>query len=328
MNLTRLDPTRTGWLRKRLNAAIAARFNIFKKDLWQLVAKDNALGLQKEPSVVFNEDWRFLPNDRKAQELKKWLKYRLGLLFLKDQEGDSVQSWLGEYIKQSYNKGLKRAWDDWKRPTGTLRMKPEIGKAYQAGGEAEFMRQSFGGPITPDKLRTLATRAFTDLEGITDQLGTQITRTLIDGTVAGSNPRKIGAQLNKIVEGYKRRGTAIARTEVVRSFNEGALDGLESLGAKEIGIMVEWTTSGLGFTKKGNPSPCPKCAPLQGLVLKIEEARGLLPRHPNCMCSYIPANVGEKSEKQIRDAKRIRDAIKASAKGDPRWAGAAKVITR
>jgi hypothetical protein len=99
----------------------------------------------------------------------------------------------------------------------------------------------------------------------------------------GINPRDIGIQLNKLVDGYKNRGTAIARTEVVRAFNEGALDGYENMGVPAIGVMVEWTTSGLGHTALGNPSPCKKCAPLSGLVLKIEEARGLLPRHPNAV---------------------------------------------
>jgi len=38
---------------------------------------------------------------------------------------------------------------------------------------------------------------------------------------------------------------------------------------------------------------CELCAPLEGIVLKVSEARGMLPRHPNCRCCFIPANVGE-----------------------------------
>lgn len=38
---------------------------------------------------------------------------------------------------------------------------------------------------------------------------------------------------------------------------------------------------------------CPLCQPLESVVLKIEEARGAIPRHPSCRCSFVPANVGE-----------------------------------
>jgi len=463
MTLLNLDPTRTTMLRRRLNSALVARFNMFKKDLRKLLIEDDAFGLSNRPTVIFNwsdkarrksletrrrnalikhskfkqrdgerhdihangknigfafikpskgevflddlrvipkeqgkgfgnllmkrvvskyghkritlkasphydkrldqkalikfyskfgfsvkdsegrmerkptpthnssivlnDNWRYLPEERRLQELKKWLRFKTGQLFLKHENDDSARSWLGSYINQVYQRGLKRAWDDWKRPTQSLMMSKEQAGIFERGRMSEFMRQSFGGPTPVERVQVLATRAFNDLEGVTDSMSKQITRTLIDGMANGLNPREVGVELNKLVDGHKRRGSAIARTEMIRGFNEGALDGLDNLGATSVGIMVEWSVSGLGMTKKGNPSPCEKCAPLANLVLKIEEARGLLPRHPNCMCSFIPANVGEKTSSQIRDAKRIRAAIKRSARGDTRWLGARKKIS-
>lgn len=326
MSILRLDPTRTTMLRSRLNSAIMVRFNLFKKELQELLMSGDALGLRlQRPMILFNAgEWRFLTDERKLEQLKKWLQFKTGQLFLKHEMQDSAQTWLGAYINQAYQRGLKRAYGDYKRPTGPIPMSKEAGAAYQQGGMAEFMRQSFGGPIPQEKVRALATRSFNDLQGVTDQMSTAISRTLIDGMVNGISPRKIGQQLNKTVDGYRYRGTAIARTEIIRAFNEGALDGLENLGATSIGVMVEWSVSGLGTTRKGNPSPCKKCAPLSGIVLTVEQARGLLPRHPNCMCSFIPANVGEKTTGQIRDAKRIRSAVMRSARGDARWVGASK----
>ena len=338
MNPLRLDPTRTSRLRAQLNSAMMARFNQFKKELQELLIKGNELGFKmpehrtltetqwlRKLGITANVAWAS-PSEKQVAELKKWLAFKTGQLFLKQEDQDSTQTWLGQYIKQVYQRGLKRAWDDMKRPTGPLGLPKEAGQAYQKGQVAEFMRQSFGGPIPVERVNILTTRAFNDLEGITNDMNKIIVRTLIDGMTNGLNPRTVGAELNKIVGGYKNRGTAIARSEMIRAFNEGALDGLENLGAKAIGVMVEWSTSGMGITAKGNPSPCKKCAPLANLVLTIEEARGLLPRHPNCMCSLIPANVGEKSDKQIRDATRIRAAIVQSARGDTRWLGRKKKI--
>lgn len=324
MNPLKIDPTRTTRLRSQFIGALRVRFKLFKSELQDLLIKGDNFGL-KVPTR--NEEWRPLYSDRNLEQLKKWLKYKTAQLFLKQEQDDAAQTWLGEYTKQAYQQGLKRAWGDFKRPTGIMTMPKEVGLAYQQGQAAEFMRQSFGGPTPLERVRVLATRAFTDLQGITEQMSTQIQRTLLDGITSGVSPYDTGKELNKIVDGYHRRGTAIARTETIRAFNEGALDGLENLGAKSVGVMVEWTTSGLGITNRGNPSPCPKCASLAGLVLTIEEARGLLPRHPNCMCSIVPANVGEKTTGQIRDAARIRAAIARSARGDSRWIGAKKKIS-
>lgn len=283
--ITHIDPTRTTRLRTLFRSAIATRFNMFKRELQELLIKGDAFGLRKpKPIILLNqEEWRFLNDERRLEELKKWLKFKTGQLFLKHSTEDSAQSWLGAYIRKAYEQGLKRADNDFRKPTGIIGMKPEAGKAYQQGQLAEFMRQSLGGPVPLERVRSLATRTFNDLEGVTDQMATTISRTLLDGMVNGLSPRDIGWELNKVVDGYKNRGTAIARTEIIRGFNEGALDGLENLGAKAVGVMVEWSTSGMGITAKGNLSPCPKCAPLAGLVLTIEEARGLLPRHPNCV---------------------------------------------
>lgn len=329
MSILRIDPTRTTRLRSQFILALRARFNILKRELNELLITGDALGMRRpKPIFLVNaEEWRFLNDDRKLESLKAWLRFKTGQLFLKQQADDSAQTWLGAYIKQAYEQGLKRANKDFRKPTGPISMKPEAGAAYQHGQLAEFMRQSLGGPVPLERVRTLAARTFNDLQGVTEQMSTTISRTLLDGMVNGLSPRDIGWELNKVVDGYKNRGEAIARTEIIRGFNEGALDGLENLGAKAVGVMVEWSVSGLGVTKLRNPSPCPKCAPLAGLVLTIEEARGLLPRHPNCLCSIIPANVGEKTTGQIRDAARIRSAIARSARGDARWVGAKKKIS-
>lgn len=320
-------------LRAKFNTALNVRFNMLKQELQALLVQGDALGLHRPaPLVLFGpthnaEEWRFLSSDRKLEEMKKWLQFKTGLLFLKNTLHDSAQTWLGAYINEAYQRGMKRSYMSWKKPTGVIQMSKESGTAYQQGGMAEFMRRSFGGPVPMERVRVLATRTFNDLSGLTEQMSTALSRTMLDGMVNGLSPRDIGKGLNTIVDGYKNRGTTIARTEIVRAFNEGALDGYTDLGAQGLEVAVEWSVSGMGTTRKGNPSPCKKCAPLSGVVLTLEEARGLLPRHPNCMCSLIPANVGEKSAGQIRDAKRISAAIARSASGDNRWIGGSKTIS-
>lgn len=63
------------------------------------------------------------------------------------------------------------------------------------------------------------------------------------------------------------------------------------------------------------------CVPLEGTVLKIDEAQGMLPRHPNCRCAWIPANVGEDEEDQKRGQKEVKAALSDSEEegGNDSW---------
>ena len=66
----------------------------------------------------------------------------------------------------------------------------------------------------------------------------------------------------------------------------------------EVGVMVEWLTAGgpVGF---GPGKVGPRCNAIKGKVLKIAEARGKIPLHTRCRCTWIPANVGEKRKKPL-----------------------------
>ena len=98
------------------------------------------------------------------------------------------------------------------------------------------------------------------------------------------------------IEGYYTGNT-------VRAHNEGQLDSLESLGVDEIGVMVEWSTA---------MNACKLCQPMEGVVFTIKEARGMLPRHVNCRCAYLPSNVGESTTGQKRGKAAIEKAIDES----------------
>jgi len=70
------------------------------------------------------------------------------------------------------------------------------------------------------------------------------------------------------------RSELIARTEVNRSVNEGYLDSLEGSRYEE----VEISSAG---------DACSECLDLAGQKFTRAEARGVLPKHPNCRCHWI-----------------------------------------
>ena len=59
---------------------------------------------------------------------------------------------------------------------------------------------------------------------------------------------------------------------------------------------------------------CPLCGDLDGVVLTIDEATGLIPRHPRCRCSWAPTSKAIKEQDQKRGGaalKAIRESIKS-----------------
>jgi SPP1 gp7 family putative phage head morphogenesis protein len=205
---------------------------------------------------------------------------------------------------------------------------------FYAGTKEEFLRSAFGRPVAIERVKQLAGRVFhgppgVGLRGVTQEMAERMSQVLTDGFVEGKNPRAIARDLAKAIDVGKKRAEMIARTEVIRAHAEGQLDVMERLGVEEVGVMVEWSTA-------GDDRVCPMCQPLEGMVMKIREARGTLPRHPLCRCSYIPANVGEpKGEKrevdftdpdtgevrrqevgQTRTAKQLREARDQSIRGE------------
>ena len=330
---SRYDPTRTATLRKGFLQEIRRRFARLRSRVYDLIFKEDALGLRvgnggfaelmKPPSLaklalrnaqpVLNQRWRFLSDPEKLKAFQVWLKAQIQSEVL----GQDENALWERYIQEGFAKGAGRAFDD----TNLKRFSPGGGEFYE-GSRAQFLRDSFGRPETVEKVKLLAGRSFSDLEGVTEQMSKVMTRTLTDGLVQGKNPLEIGRNLASAVDRIGRdRAETIARTEIIRAHAEGQLTAFELLGVEELGVAVEWSTT-------GDDAVCPLCEPLEGVVLKIDEARGMLPRHPNCRCSFIPANVGEDGEGQKDTKSSIDRALSKSQRDEGGGWGPGQAISR
>lgn len=338
-NPLRLDPTRTTLIRKRFEAELMRRLDKLKRAIRQLVVEEDAFGLVR--GVQFNElavnqRWRFHTSPQKVDAFQGWLRTKAELEVA---GGSPDRAYWRAYVEDGYRKGAGRAFDDTKAAERAAKeWTAEEAKFYQ-GTREEFLRSSFGRPVAIEKVQLLAQRTYTDLKNVNEAMATQMGRTLADGLVQGKNPRQIGRELNEAVDGIgKRRGQMIARTEIIRAHSEGVLDSLEQLGVEEVGVMVEWLAT-------PDERTCELCSSMEGTVMKIEEARGLIPRHPLCRCSPIPANVGESTKGQKRGKAEVQRSIDqsisreipkreigkrtlAEQKNLTRWGGADKRIAK
>lgn len=284
-NTLKMDPTRTSTLRRRYMQALGSTVDGIGT---------NARKFMQSPR------WLALPDDQKLKEFELYLRRQTeqGLLTVKP-----GQTHWQAYVVKGYEAGLGRAFTDVKKSKAKAAGKSA---AFFQGGKSEFVSGSLRRPVPVNRLKMLVSRNFTELKGVTDQMATRMTRTLADGLTKGEHPNVIAKALSKDLGIAKSNAQRIARTEIIRAHAEGSLDGLEDLGVKEVGVAVEWATAGHNV--------CELCAVMEGVVLSIEESRGMIPRHPNCRCAFIPANVGEDQKGQVRKAKDIRKAINKSLK--------------
>lgn len=291
------DPSNTYMLRKRFEREVIKRFNKLKSALIDLVQREDAFGLK---GLTTNTRWKFRTNPAKVEEFRLWLQKQAEDGLLEKPNSDDPDKWWDKFILEAYEKGQLNSFESVN--------KQKLGESmdFYKGTKEQFLRSSFAQPETKEKIQLLASRVFTDLKGVTEAMASAMTRTLVDGLSQGQGPFQIARQMVKDVDSIGiNRARMIARTETIRAHAEGQLDALETMGIEEVGVAVEFNDSGDGRV-------CPRCQALDGIVLKVKEAHGMIPVHPQCRCAFLPANVGESKKGQIRTKSGIEGAIKES----------------
>lgn len=325
-NPLRSDPSRTATLRRLFETEVRKRFNRVAKQVQELLVVDDVFGL----TMAHNTRWMFQSKPQQVASFLKWLQKTLQAEVLAGKENglDTEAAYWKKFVEDAYMKGQGRAFDDVRKPANQKDMN------WYNGTKDEFLRSSFGRPMSIEKVQLMAGRVFTDLQGVTGAMATVMSRELTEGFARGDSPHAMARRLKDELGMGSNRASTIARTEVIRAHAEGQLDALGRLGVEAVGVMVEWDTAGDGRV-------CRLCQALQGVVLTIKEARGMIPRHPNCRCAHLPANVGEPTKEQVRRKAAISDAITESLKAEKpkkrtlaeqrtrtRWIGSDKQIAK
>lgn len=282
-------------------------------------ALDMVRSFPKAEFVANAEEFRYQSDPDKVTAFQEWLQTQYNTLLV----GTAQELLWQRFAEEGFTKGAGRAFDD-------VRVNQRAAKAAERGQDAaldftketrkEFLRSSFGRPVAIDKIKLLAGRSFSDLKNVTSDMSAKIMRGLVDGMAQGKGPLAIARDMVKVVGLGLDRALLISKHEMARAHNEGMLLSFKKLGVTHLGVAVEWTNSGYskcsklpkGKRKNNEPCVCRLCEALEGIVISIDEARGLLPRHIGCMCSWTSANVGEKSAKQVRGQREVARAIAKS----------------
>lgn len=195
------------------------------------------------------------------------------------------------------------------------------------GRQAEFMTLMSG--MINAQSHDLADRIHTELQNTSSDLSTRISRVIADGKATDLPQQQVRRLIKQEIDKGFNKAVRILQTEITRSHAEGQLAAYDRLGVQRVGVLVEWKCSDLGTTAKGNPSPCKVCKPMSGVTFTLREAKGLIPRHPNCMCSFHL--VASRTAEQIRQKREVERAIKRSVRAEGKqttWRGAKRKIAR
>ena len=267
-------------------------------------AWSKSVGLTKLP-VANAGLYAFNTDPQKVAAFKTWLQGRFKELFPTQND-----PWR-RYVEAGFKQGAGRAFEDVNK---AKRLGGDKQLDFYNGTKDQFLRSSFAQPVAIDKVQLLAGRTLDELDNVTTDMSNRMTRVLTDGLVKGESPREVADALADEVDIGAARAETIARTETIRAHAEGQLHALEEMGVEEVGVAVEWSVAGGPRWSDLSPKErrlvthvCKLCEPMEGVVLKLAEAKGMIPRHPNCRCAWIPANVGEDDEGQ-KDTKKAIDA--------------------
>ena len=219
--------------------------------------------------------WQFKTSSEQVKAFQEWLRERFGHHL-------SIKQLMKRFAEEGYKRGIGRAFDDVEKPYAQgFAMDYSTGDFYKPS-KMQFLKSAFGSSVGKERVDQLASRSFDDLKNVTSDMSTRMSRTLLEGLVDGSHPLKIAKTLSKDLDISLGRAEMIARTEIIRAHAEGQLDAMEKMGVQEVGVQVEWLTA-------GDDAVCPRCAAMEGAIFDIQKAHNLIPKHPNCRCSFTAA---------------------------------------
>lgn len=273
VNAARKDPTRTTGLRVRFEQDVNRRFGQLRKLISKTIVDQDALALRTNASVPSPRAFDFPRSADKVASFIDWLKKAEDDLLLGIVSGTPIASaarnaWTNVYIQSAYQRGLAQA------GMNLRKQGVEVSESWVKG--------AFWRPQHADRAGLIYTRVYNELYGITEAMDQRISRTLAQGMIDGRGPQVIARAINADVDSIGRtRARTLARTEVIGAHAEASLNAYEEAGVEGVNVQAEFSTA-------GDDQVCPDCEALEGRTYSMDEARGLIPVHPNCRCAFTP----------------------------------------
>lgn len=269
------DPTQTTVLRNNYKAAFYNRFRRLKGLVRTTVEENDALRIgdrrRRGRLAQPRDDFNFEENAQKQAAFEEWLQGAIEDEILQP-VGDTAllqgQHYTGTFVRGTVRKAVEHS---------RTRLRQAGFDLPEASVDVAMNR-----PIHQETLQTMYRRHFRALEGVTQEMDRQMSRTLTEGFAQGHHPRKMASELNDRIDkiGITRART-IAQTETIRTHATSTLDSYERSDTEQVVKETE-------FSDSDDARVCDECEDLDETTYAVDEARGIIPVHPRCRCSFLP----------------------------------------
>jgi SPP1 gp7 family putative phage head morphogenesis protein len=298
------DPSSTHGLQRALLRDLQRRLREVRGAIRRTVGYENdALELSGNADATEAYDFPTEENRFRAflRDLRGWLREALVGDGTSEVQVRNGNHWLSEYVREAYQVGID---------TGQSRLL-QAGVNVTSDDPEDMLRR----PISQRQLADLYSRSFENLMAVTEDAAQSLRERLTAGLSEGKNPRKLASDLNKELQTIERsRLATIARTEIINSHSEAALNTYEQHGTDVVGHAARLTAK--------DTSVCAFCRALDGIPFTLSEFQSVtvqwgsqtrrvgVPAHPNGRCSPVP-EIGLSED----DLAPLRERLPASAGG-------------
>jgi SPP1 gp7 family putative phage head morphogenesis protein len=269
-----LDPTKTAALRRRYTQAMNRRFRDLAKEVRESFSNGALTINQGAGPGEFDKPTMA----QRVEAFKLWLDTAISATIL-EVAGRAIRDfrryWQDSFIRAAYIRGINdieaalRVIDKLVAPIASIEVSLRTG-------------------LHAETLELMNARVFQGLKGITDDMAAKLSEIFSRSLIEGVGPKVIAKRIIDAISGIsRRRAMVMARTEVIRVYTEARLNTMEQNGVPGVRADVELLTA-------GDSRVCSKCKSLEGRVYTIQEARGVIPVHPQCRCTWIGARKEQK----------------------------------
>lgn len=240
------DPTKSKTLIRSYESALKRRISRF----WQYVRKPLLEALKEPHAYIKNSSGKISIQNTALTDIGRLLDEYDGY-FLRPK----LRTAIDRYMKQAYGKG-----------------------AVKAGMDLTYLGIPFSFepyPVDFEAVNILIDNNFSLVKGANAHMKKEMLRHISNGILEGKGIYKIQRDLRTTIKLTKLRATKIARTEVIRAYNQASINQYKKVGVKKFRWICSY-----------DDRTCSICESLDGKVFKIGAMQP--PAHVSCRCCIAP----------------------------------------
>jgi len=270
------DPTKTSTVRQKYIAALNKR--------WRAVKKLNRQALKTTPLIQNNDPMLVIEGfdpETITRNYMAWMERvedAKVLEVVRDGNGAVIErtGWQDVFVRNAYLRGVVQS-DLVLRRLGQQSIPLTVGNILSDPVHSDALNRLYN--VNYDALQTV-------INATNDDMAILLRQTLTQGYADQLTIRQLSKAIQEVIEGRinavaMHRSRMIARTEIIAAHADATLNTFENRGILTVRGNAEILTA-------GDNRVCSICSGLQGVIFSIARARGIIPIHPQCRCTWIP----------------------------------------